>query len=175
MLGGDTDGKASIERLCLSPYVEKPFNSKIIKKFVPELRSCKCFSCFGIPMFYVYILRTFYVRFTYPYIFMYGYVTIFLRFSALEISSLVTLRSLHGLVYYWYRCHLHIFSTFSSLWIVLNIYIVFRFLIRISIPGQQKGKSTWKQVLFILLSITRSAFLVAIEGFVLISKYQKNL
>ena len=27
------DGKVSIERLCLSPYVEKPFNSKVIKKF----------------------------------------------------------------------------------------------------------------------------------------------
>ena len=50
-----TDWKASIERLCLSPYVEKPFNSKVIKSFVPELRSRKCFSCFGIPMFYVYI------------------------------------------------------------------------------------------------------------------------
>ena len=37
------DGKVSIERLCLSlPYVEKPFNSKVIKSFVPELRSCKC-------------------------------------------------------------------------------------------------------------------------------------
>ena len=69
------DGKASIERLCLSPYVEKPFNSKVIKSFVPELRSCKCFSCFGIPMFYVYMLWTFYVRFTYPH---HGYVTIYL-------------------------------------------------------------------------------------------------
>ena len=49
----------------LSPYVEKTFNSKVIKKsFVPELRSRKCFSCFGIPMFYVYMLWTFYVRFT---------------------------------------------------------------------------------------------------------------
>ena len=53
---GGTDGKASIERLFLSPYVEKPFNSKVIKSFVPELRSRKCFSCFGIPMFNVYML-----------------------------------------------------------------------------------------------------------------------
>ena len=60
--------KASIERLCLSPYVEKPFNSKVIKSFVPELRSRKCFSCFGIPMFYVNMLWTFYVRFAYPYL-----------------------------------------------------------------------------------------------------------
>ncbi len=34
------DGKVIIERLCISlPYVEKPFNSKLIKSFVPELRS----------------------------------------------------------------------------------------------------------------------------------------
>ena len=37
----------------LSPYVEEPLNSKAIKSFVPELRSCKCFSCFEIPIFYV--------------------------------------------------------------------------------------------------------------------------
>ena len=48
----------------LSPYVEEPLNSKVIKSFVPELRSRKCFSCFGIPMFYVYMLWTFYVCFT---------------------------------------------------------------------------------------------------------------
>ena len=53
---GGADGKVSIERWYLSPYVEKPFNSKVIKSFVPELRSRKCFSCFGIPMFYVYML-----------------------------------------------------------------------------------------------------------------------
>ena len=52
----------------LSPYVEKPFNSKARKSFVPELRSRKCLLCFGIPMFYVYMLRTFCVRFTYPYL-----------------------------------------------------------------------------------------------------------
>ena len=63
VVGGD--GKASIERLCLSPYVEKPFNSKVIKSLVSELRSRKYFSCFGNPMFYVYMLWTFYVRFTY--------------------------------------------------------------------------------------------------------------
>ena len=63
---GEADGKISIERLCLSPYVEKPFNSKVIKSFVPELRSRKWFSCFGIPTFYVFMLWIFYVRFTYP-------------------------------------------------------------------------------------------------------------
>ena len=39
----------------LSPYVEEPLNSKVIKSFVPELSSRKCFSCFVIPMFYEYI------------------------------------------------------------------------------------------------------------------------
>ena len=57
----------------LSPYVEKPLNSKVIKSFVPELRSCKCFSCFGIPMLYVCMSWTFYVHFTYLY---HGYVTV---------------------------------------------------------------------------------------------------
>ena len=39
----------------LSPYVEEPLNSKVIKSFVPEQRSRKCFSCFEIPMFYLYV------------------------------------------------------------------------------------------------------------------------
>ena len=39
----------------LSSYVEKPLNSKVIKSFVLEPRSRKCFSCFEIPMFYIYI------------------------------------------------------------------------------------------------------------------------
>ena len=39
----------------LTPYVEEPLNSKVIKGFVLELRSRKCFSCFGIPMFYINI------------------------------------------------------------------------------------------------------------------------
>ena len=43
---GGADGKANIERLCLSPYVEKPFNSKVIKSFVPELRSRYVFFVF---------------------------------------------------------------------------------------------------------------------------------
>ena len=52
----------------LSPYVEEPLNSKLMKSFVPELRSRKCFSCFEIPMFHVYMLWTVYVRFTYSHI-----------------------------------------------------------------------------------------------------------
>ena len=62
---GEAKGKVILERLCISPpYVEEPLNSKVIKSFVLELRSHKCFSCFEIPMFYVYMLWTFYVRFT---------------------------------------------------------------------------------------------------------------
>ena len=48
----------------LSSYVEEPLNSKVIKSLVSELRSRKCFSCFEIPMFDVYMLWIFYVRFT---------------------------------------------------------------------------------------------------------------
>ena len=38
----------------LSPYVEEPLNSKEIKSFILEQGSRKCFSCFEIPMFYLY-------------------------------------------------------------------------------------------------------------------------
>ena len=50
------DGKVSIQRWYFSSYVEKPLNSKVIKSFVPELRSRKCFSCFGIPMLYMCVM-----------------------------------------------------------------------------------------------------------------------
>ena len=38
----------------LSPYVEKPFNSKVIKSFVPELRSRECFCVSGF-FCYLYV------------------------------------------------------------------------------------------------------------------------
>ena len=56
MGGGRWKGR-NRKNVYLSPYVEKPLNSKVIKSFVPELRSRKCFSCFGIPMFYVIYTR----------------------------------------------------------------------------------------------------------------------
>ena len=64
----------------LPPRVEKPFNSKVIKSFVPELRCRKCFSCFGIPMLYIYmcvmnILCTFHIS-------MFGFVTPFAQFQS---------------------------------------------------------------------------------------------
>ena len=49
----------------LSPYVEEPLNSKVIKSFAPELRSRKCFSGFEIP---VLSLWTFDVHFTHSHI-----------------------------------------------------------------------------------------------------------
>ena len=70
-VGGGSDGKVGIERLYLSPYVEKPFNSKVIKGFVPELRSRYVF--FVFPDSYIHMSWTFYVHFTYPY---HGYGTI---------------------------------------------------------------------------------------------------
>ena len=59
----------------LSPYVEEPLSSKVIKCFVLELRSRKCFSCFGIPMLseHSYVIMNILCTF---HIFMYGYVTI---------------------------------------------------------------------------------------------------
>ena len=83
----------------LSPYVEEPLNSKVIKKFVPELRSRKCFSCFEILMFYVYMLWTFYVRFAYP---SHGYGT-FLRHTnnsiCLQLNGFAYSQRLHSSIW----------------------------------------------------------------------------
>ena len=57
VLGGGSIWKINIEIWYLSPYIEKPLNSKVIKSFVPELRS-KCFLCFGIPMLSICALWT---------------------------------------------------------------------------------------------------------------------
>ena len=59
--GGGRWKSQNRKNVYLSPYVEEPLNSKVIKSFVPELRSCKCFSCFGIPMFYVIYEQYMYV------------------------------------------------------------------------------------------------------------------
>ena len=64
-IGGSRWKSQNRKNVYLSPYVEEPLDSKVIKSFVPELRSRKCFSCFGIPMFYVCMLWTFYVCFPY--------------------------------------------------------------------------------------------------------------
>ena len=50
----------------LFPYVEEPLNLKVIKSFVPELRSRRCFCVLGfLCSIYIYMLWTFYVHFTY--------------------------------------------------------------------------------------------------------------
>ena len=54
--GGGRWKSLNRKNVYLSPYVEEPLNSKVIKSFVPEPRSRKCFSCFEIHMFYVYML-----------------------------------------------------------------------------------------------------------------------
>ena len=42
LVAGTSHGLGQVEKVVyLSPYVEKPFNSKVIKSFVPELRSRK--------------------------------------------------------------------------------------------------------------------------------------
>ena len=61
---GDRWKSQNRKNVYLCPYVEEPLNSKLIKSFVPELRSRKCFSCFEIPMFDVFMLWTLYVHFT---------------------------------------------------------------------------------------------------------------
>ena len=61
----------SIGRWYISPYVEKTLNSKVIKSFVPELRSRKCFSCFGIPMLSIYVRYGHYEGFAYRYEYVY--------------------------------------------------------------------------------------------------------
>ena len=60
------DGKVFIKRWYLYPYVEKPFNSKVIKKsFVPELRSRKMFFVFWdsyvLCIYVMNILYTFHI------------------------------------------------------------------------------------------------------------------
>ena len=75
MLGRGADCKASIERLCLSPYVGT-FNSKVIKGFVPELRSRYVFFVFWDSyVLCIYVMNT---LCTFP-IFIYGYVTFILE------------------------------------------------------------------------------------------------
>ena len=54
--GGDFKKSQNRKNVYLSPYVEEPLNSKVIKSSSPELRTRKCFSYFEIPMLYVYML-----------------------------------------------------------------------------------------------------------------------
>ena len=76
------DKKARI--VPLSPYVEKPLNSKVIKSFVPELRSRKCFLCFEIPMFYVIYVYIYEHYMSILHIHVHGYGTL-LQLSMMRI------------------------------------------------------------------------------------------
>ena len=71
-LWGEADEKANLERLCLSPYFEKPLKSKVIKSFVLELRSRYLFFMFPdsyvLCIYVTNILCTFHIS-------IYGYVT----------------------------------------------------------------------------------------------------
>ena len=77
-VGADENARKNVY---LSPYVDEPLNSKVIKSFVPELRSRNCFSCFEIPMFYVIYIYEHYISIshiavsgygTHTYIYIYG-------------------------------------------------------------------------------------------------------
>ena len=86
----------------LSPYVEEPLNSKLIKSFVPELRSRKCFSCFEIPIFYVYMRYEHYIHFTYPYlamIYIYIYIYIYLIYHQIIFVKRQTISMKYSSVY----------------------------------------------------------------------------
>ena len=65
-VGGGADEKARIERLCLSPYVKEPLNSKVIKRFVPGKKKllgvfrisrflCSMYVCNEHPMYISHI------------------------------------------------------------------------------------------------------------------------
>ena len=65
-VGGRGDEKARIERMCISLSYVETFNSKVIKGFVPKLRSRYVF--FNFRDSYVLSLWTFDVRFTHSHI-----------------------------------------------------------------------------------------------------------
>ena len=57
-VGGGRWKSQNRKNVYLSPDVEELLNSKVIKSFVPELRSRKCFLCFEILCsMYIYIRR----------------------------------------------------------------------------------------------------------------------
>ena len=63
---GGADGKVSIERWYLSPYVEKPLHSNVIKSFVPEQRSRQVFFVFR-DSYVIYVRYGHYEGFVYRY------------------------------------------------------------------------------------------------------------
>ena len=108
-VGWGADGKASIERLCLSPYVEKPFNSKMIKSFVPELRSRKCFCVSGfLCCMYMYICYEHSMYVSNISVSGYGTILYCTWFNTLPHSVLLTTNTLIIYIYiYIFKCKRH--------------------------------------------------------------------
>ena len=99
---GGRDRKVSIQELCLSLVMsKKPLNSKVIKSFEPELRSCKCFLSFGIPMLSIYGLWTLCTF----HIFMYGYF--YSDFQVLQSLLQACGDRSKCSNFNWYRCDFH--------------------------------------------------------------------
>ena len=71
VVGGCRGKSQNRNNVYLSPYVEEPLNSKVMKSFVPEQRSRKCFFVFPdfyVPCIYIYIyiyIWTSHVHFAY--------------------------------------------------------------------------------------------------------------
>ena len=78
--GEGANEKSRIERMCISPYVEEPLNSKVIKSFVPELRSLYVFFEFRDSYVYLYMLWTFHVYFAYSCIWLWNISTVKFKF-----------------------------------------------------------------------------------------------
>ena len=80
------DGKAIIERLCISLPCVETFNSKVIKGFVPELRSRYVFFVFRDSyVLCIYVLNILCTFHTYPY---HGYGTIReIMFNKIELGK----------------------------------------------------------------------------------------
>ena len=123
----------------LSPYVKEPLNSKVIKSFVPELRS-KCFSCFEIPMFYVYMLWTVYVRFTKPYLAM-------VHFEVKPFVSILSDRVLVGWVL-WFSNLRRLFNA-KSIFMKIDLFQAIQF----SIISQFECKNSLIVKTFLLQAI----------------------
>ena len=97
-------------------HVKKSFNSKVIKCFVPEIRSRKCFSCLGIPMLSIYELWTLYVHFTYSCMAMLHYKSI------PKHILLITFLNDHEFIFF-----LHIVKWFQYCYIIWIILYIFPF------------------------------------------------
>ena len=109
---GGADEKARIERMCISlPYVET-FNSKVIKGFVPELRSLYVFFEIRdsfVRCIYMNILCTFHISVTWVW-YMRALCFIFMRNQLGNTFYQIELITIHFCVH----CYFYYFLTTSS-------------------------------------------------------------